>query len=197
MLLTLAPLFALAARLAALGEILTDVVPHQRVAIVGPLHSNAPTFKLAEARRRGAELLVLGSSRVMKLRESMFDRCSHDHCFYNAGGGMPTIATGLALLRQLPRDKWPRVLVLGLDLWHFDPAYDADKNEVTKLDIDLRDRLGSALAVTRQVALDLPSEAAVREVVLGRKATPGDKLGLNAIIHDSGFRADGSFSVRP
>ncbi len=78
-------------------------------------------LKSETAAARGAELLVLGTSRTMQFRAAMFP----DGDFYNAGGAVSTLGQMLPFLQSLPPEKLPRTLIVGLDQYFFNAEWDA------------------------------------------------------------------------
>jgi len=191
---TVAPFFGLLLRLVSLGEVLNDSAPAGEVRLYGPRYSDFATFKAAETYRRDPDIVVLGSSRVMQFRESMFTGCGpRPNCFYNAGGALPTIRAGNEFLRALGPDQAPRVLLLGLDIWHFDPNFDPRKHDDRQLRSSFQDQLGRAMSVTRDVAAQLLTDPEIRGIVIGSRLAPAGVRGINAILDGSGFRSDGSY----
>ena len=68
-------------------------------------------LKQAVANARGADVLVLGTSRSMQLRGAFFASDS----FYNAGGGIAYISQAQVFLENMPPDARPKHLLLVLD----------------------------------------------------------------------------------
>ena len=66
------------------------------------------------------EVVVLGSSRVLQFRAPMFQAS-----FYNAGYTIAGVNDFLPFLQSLPADKYPRFLIIGLDQWMFNRAWDS------------------------------------------------------------------------
>lgn len=189
------PLMGLAVRLVHLGEIALPIGAGPTVALSGTLFTDDPIRNLREVLRRQPDVVVLGSSRVGALRAEMFAGC-HDRpgCFYNATGAMATIRTGLEFFRSLSSVRAPDLLVVGIDVWDFDPNHrPAVREFADPLQRDLRGHLDHALAITRRVAALSLTDAGIRDVVLGRRTVPADAAGLAAIIHRTGYRPDGSF----
>ncbi len=78
-------------------------------------------LKSQTAALRGADLLVVGTSRTMQFRQSMFPRAD----FYNAGGAVSKLSQVLPFLQSLPQESRPQTLLLGLDQYFFNAAWDS------------------------------------------------------------------------
>lgn len=72
-------------------------------------------YKFYMGQEKKADLLVLGSSRVMQFREKFFKNIS----FYNAGGAMNSIQPGIDFINLLSADALPKIVILGVDMWWF------------------------------------------------------------------------------
>jgi len=179
-------------RVAALGEVLSS---GEGASLRGTLFADYASYKLGMTIRRGPEVLVLGSSRVMHTRAALFSRCASARCFYNAGGGMPDLKTGLQFFRELVRaGAAPRVLMVGVDTWDFNAGFapvGTDAAEpVRRVGVD---GLRYALAVAVDTLMLAPSEPAIRDLLVGRTEVPPGVTGIAAITAGSGFRPDGSY----
>lgn len=146
------------------------------------LNQNTFRYKVALYAQRQPEVLVLGSSRVMQFRQQH----SRDRLMTAGGAGSSLDELELWLSAALPVHV-PRVVVLGVDFWWFHPAYlsevrpELHGDEVTKAKLVwLYQQLKK-----RQLTL-----AQVEEVL----RTPHPRQwGLNALLHQEGYRADGSW----
>jgi hypothetical protein len=134
-------------------------------------------------------ILVVGSSRTMKFRAPMFgDRSSS---FYNAGG----MVNGLRDLHDfallLPGSRTPRVLLVGVDLWWFNPrvppafdfASEAAKDAAASFD---------AHVVGLRWLIRHPGTFADEAISIARSSRP-EAIGIGARTTGGGFRPDGSF----
>lgn len=189
---------ALLIRLIAIGELFDDLRPQDNVRLRGALHFDYPDYKLSETLRRRPQLLILGSSTVMQWRDELFSGCtSISGCFYNAGGAMVTLRDGLEFMRRLGKDTAPRVLLLGLNVWHLNPdADDPSHNKHVKTDISLGDplrRLDFALGVSRGMIVNAAQDRELDALLIGRTPMPADERGVTAVLRGSGFRSDGSY----
>lgn len=71
------------------------------------------------ANARGADVLVLGTSRSMQLRGAFFASDS----FYNAGGGIAYISQAQVFLENMPPDARPKHLLLVLDQYFYNETW--------------------------------------------------------------------------
>ena len=76
-------------------------------------------LKQAVANARGADVLVLGTSRSMQLRGAFFASDS----FYNAGGGVAYISQAQVFLENMPPDARPKHLLLVLDQYFYNETW--------------------------------------------------------------------------
>lgn len=134
-------------------------------------------------------VLAVGSSRVLQFREEMFTRP-----FYNAGFLVMTLRDLLRFVESLPQDKLPEVLLVGLDQWMFHPDWEATMGGITpeQWKKNASYSLQSAIAAVPDTC---------RDTLRGRISLPAvceeclnpQFIGLNAIMHRTGFRSDGSY----
>lgn len=85
------------------------------------IFSNFP-YKFVMAERKKADLLVLGSSRVLQFRDYFF----HNVSFYNAGRHMGNLQQGINFLTNLSEQSLPKTIIIGLDMWWFGNKVDID-----------------------------------------------------------------------
>ena len=134
------------------------------------------------------EVLVLGSSRVLQFRSEMFIKS-----FFNAGFTVKSVSDFEEVLRQLPKDKLPKYLIIGLDQWMFNKSYDDLKADIfeEKNSTNLNtNNSANGLVQFKNIYLDIFSQKlTMRKLVNHNDYTP---IGINAIINDTGFRNDGS-----
>lgn len=176
--------------------------------LYGPILDDSLAYKLEQTRSRKPELLAIGSSQVRDLRASMFAGCgSRPDCFYDATNTGTTVHADLEFLQALGRDRAPRVLLLGLDMWQFDPGWQTDKH-VRRENIltDFSSRLDYAYTVTQRVLrfafyhtdseLMLPA-GEFRHLLVSLTPAPRDVRGSRALLTGAGYRADGSYARGP
>lgn len=149
-------------------------------------------FKLISAEIRRPRVLVLGSSRVMQFRASMFESPVHE--FYNAGGAARSFVDAAEFIRRLPVDGRPRVIVLGVDQPWLLQAAAFDEADARAMDPDTYD-VRRLVRLSQSVVQDLYLGKISIPRTLGRRA-PSDgapALGMKAIMTGDGFRSDGSY----
>lgn len=140
-------------------------------------------FKALAARDRGAQLLAVGTSRIMQLRAEEFPGGD----FYNAGGAVSSLGQIRPFLQYLPPENRPQVLILCLDQFFFS-GWDA----LTPLPEGYLPAAASFDAADAFFRL-------LRDFSLG-KVDPGAILtadaqiiGISARSRGSGFLPDGSY----
>ncbi len=75
-------------------------------------------LKLQSAAESRAEVLALGTSRMMQFRDELFNTS-----FYNAAHGVADLVHYRQFLEQLPDDAVPQILIAGLDPEFFNPNW--------------------------------------------------------------------------
>lgn len=83
------------------------------------IYSNYSLFKLEMTKKIKPQVLVIGSSRVMQIRKQFFK----NKTFYNAGGIMTNLKQGLVGIDEILNEYSPEVVIIGLDMWWFNPKY--------------------------------------------------------------------------
>jgi hypothetical protein len=190
------PVVFVGARFAAVGELdLFDTNESLRAErLHGPLSEDFAEYKLRMTESVRPDLLVLGSSRVMQLRATLFDRCSSGSCFYNAGGAATTMRSAQEFFDKVAASRAPPVLLLGLDIWQFNPNDATNSHEPVDLTPGFTERLRRSIGVVRQFTPQLENDGALRSVVAGFAAVPQGYRGARAILRGEGFRPDGSYA---
>ncbi len=149
---------------------------------------NYPYLKwktVAVSERR--KLLALGSSRVLQFREEMFDSS-----FYNAGYTITSLTEIIPFLQAIPKEKKPEFLLLGLDHWMFNQAFDSLEKEVSA---DKWMRRPSAFSSEEKIHFLFFSQLLSGKYDFSNLSLGGTdrkKAGLNAHFKYTGFRNDGS-----
>jgi hypothetical protein len=145
----------------------------------------AKAYKLAMVESRDVDVLAIGSSRIMQVRESWFltpDR------FFNLGGIVSTPGDWATLARRLPRGTTPSVALIALDPWFWNATWTAhNPDEPGEMSADV-----NALNTIQRHWWSFLRDIRSHTVPLGDLImNPG--IGLTARIHGGGFRADGSY----
>lgn len=128
---------------------------------------------------------VLGSSRVLSFRENMFDAT-----FYNAGYTISSINDFRPFLNSIPNDKHPKYMIIGLDQWMFNSSYDAldstPSAESWQNSFTFFPKLSTYKAIYEDLFAGKYAFSSLKQDNSMRK------IGLNAIVNNTGFRNDGS-----
>lgn len=130
-------------------------------------------------------VVALGSSRVLLFRKEMFTSS-----FYNAGFTIRRIKDFLPFLQSLPEEKYPQYLIIGLDQWMFNKNWD---NLSTALNKNYW--ISSFSEIPRGVYLKLTWEDLLRnkyDLFPPKKSDTLVYVGLNAVVHQTGMKKDGS-----
>ncbi|MFN4152790.1 MAG: DALR domain-containing protein, partial [Candidatus Sericytochromatia bacterium] len=134
------------------------------------------------------EVWSIGSSRVLQFRENMFTGS-----FYNAGYTVTSIGDYMEFLKSIPKDKYPDVLLLGIDQWMFNENYD-DLNYTRdstywKNSFVYFPKTNTYNAVITNF-LSGKYSSLLNDINSDNKFVK--KIGLNALVNNTGFRNDGS-----
>jgi len=177
------------------GETLTgpDVAEIQQAvpALYGSaLHDAVYPYKLALLAEREPEIVVIGSSRVLAVRQEMFEAP-----FANLGRTVNYPAEAVKLAHDLLAVHTPRVVLFGLDPWWLNP------NWTHAPDFRLHDEPGGSLTPEAIMApLRWLSDGRIDPGFYLDRLTSAappqwqgfDLLGVQAIIDRRGYRPDGS-----
>jgi len=152
-------------------------------------------IKLARIAQLQPEVVFIGSSRGNSLREQMF----LPYRFYNASLTAWTIEQTRFMLEKILQVASPRVVIFALDYWMFGDqwatAMESSRSMIFdgwltykyRVDRGFIETLGRNPSLLRTKVL--PS-------LLGKSVATRDQLnfvGIDAMLHEVGFRADGSF----
>jgi hypothetical protein len=147
-------------------------------------------YKVEAAKLNTPEILVLGPSRANQWRSAMFKGR-----FYNAANSTYTFAHDKRFLEELG-PAVPKVLILSIDFYMFNEAWDEVFRTVSLTDIDPLN-----LAEVAPVAAKLAQELAADPRSILRFQRDGlyhvPAIGLSAGLQKMGFRLDGSFQYGP
>ncbi|MEK9185570.1 MAG: hypothetical protein AAB863_02230 [Patescibacteria group bacterium] len=149
-------------------------------------------YKYLNVLSKKPEVLVLGSSRVMQIREEMFDVNTK---FYNAGGIAHNIADLVDFIRLLPDDVKPDTIILGIDFYWFGDKSDliyGVSDDLKKIDDAYQ--WSAHLYVDRFLLLQIAKNPSYINKIFNKKDPIDGKfaIGLQALSGD-GFRNDGSY----
>lgn len=146
---------------------------------------DARTFKQAVANSRGADVLVLGTSRSMQLHSEFFETDS----FYNAGGAVTYLSQAQVFLENMPPEALPDQLILVLDQYFFNENWAG--SEPWDSDV-LREYSKPSLYYSFRRAMTdyLAGKYSLTDVLAAEHGV----YGMAAAGRDSGFLADGSYT---
>lgn len=156
----------------------------------GPAYSNpVNSYKLQSANQRKADVLALGTSRVMAFRDAFFIEPKR---FYNAGGQYARYSEYATFVDKL--EYSPHVVILGLEQWFFNEEYRREHSgNLTSISVaDNRDFVGLVTRNWMRIHADYYGGKFSLEDVF--RAHEKKRIGLRAIVEDAGFENDGSYS---
>lgn len=133
-------------------------------------------------------ILALGSSRILQFRANMFESS-----FYNAGYTVSSISEFVPFLKSIPKSKYPEILIVNLDQWMFNKKSDAlkDRSLVDKWKNSYK--RNASVTTLKNVWQDLLTGKYGYLSLLNKSGEERlEIIGLNASVHDKGFRNDGS-----
>lgn len=152
-------------------------------------------YKRLSLERVQPEIAITGSSRVLQVREQMFQR--QPGTFYNAAGPAWTLDELLWLLRHVDANALPEVLIVAFDMPWF--AADFDEDEIPRPVGDFAHVFEVNRAFLQDVMtggdFSLTNETVPLRAYLARETVREPRvgaLGLRAIRDGQGFRQDGS-----
>lgn len=155
---------------------------------------NFTGYKLVSAKLRKADILALGSSRVMEFRSGLFNE---ETAFYNAAGGADNIFALHRFLEGLEANELPIILIVGLDQDWFHPvrAQQALDNRAEPIDLETSFGDKNMLNVGRMMLGDwLTGDLSIVQLLNKKDPIHGDAaIGVRAITSGNGFRQDGSY----
>lgn len=159
-------------------------------ALVGMAYSNPiHTLKSRIVVRRKPEVIALGTSRVMQVRDYFF---TEPKTFYNCGGSIHKIGDLTAFLNSI-EGSTPKVLILCLDQNFFNEGWDDLKGG--HIDYAWLGRsLGRKFTIcSRDFYKDVSrKKISLKSLTISR----ADHVGLTGNIHLEGYREDGSYRYR-
>ncbi|OGE78690.1 hypothetical protein A3J19_05025 [Candidatus Daviesbacteria bacterium RIFCSPLOWO2_02_FULL_41_8] len=161
---------------------------------VGMVYSTLPRYlKLASVLARKPDIIVMGSSRSNQVRAGFFKKPDK---FYNAQIGGSTIEDYGIFLNKIPTDSQPKVILLGLHPEFFDNSCrSADTKTIEEEYSQKFGQSGSFKAWEygyKQLYLDyFGGKFKLKD--LSKLGNDSGKIGLNAILHNAGYRNDGSY----
>lgn len=143
-------------------------------------------YKEAMVNNNSPEVVALGTSRVMQIRREFFTATT---TFINAGGAGKSFEDIEHFIQTLPSST--KVVLLGFDEEVFNGPY-ASIERKEEYVLPLRLTLLS-VRFARRMYLDFAhGKFTLAELVARSKEE--DHIGISALLHEDGFRADGSYN---
>jgi hypothetical protein len=173
--------------LTSVSDVVRRQIASDTLVLYGPSYSNpVKVFKMSGVRFRRPSVVVLGTSRVMQFRAQMFNAPRR---FYNAGGAVATVWELRPFLDAIPLGQEPEVLIIGLDQYLFNANYAEFEVATPAVELGWTDIVQNA----RWTVYDDYRDGKFDLAALFRRKQGMERLGLNAIANNNGFRNDGSY----
>lgn len=165
---------------------------HQRNALYGTaMNQNTFSYKLALVRHVRPNIIALGSSTILTLREEFFNKP-----FINCGSAMNSLTEGNLFLKEMLKFHKPDIVIVGLDFWWFSDGF----KEPVKF--DYHENIGSQVTFEKLTSpfrylykSRISKDDYIKTVFLGSRdnsLTKYETIGLRAMKNSDGFRKDGS-----
>jgi hypothetical protein len=134
--------------------------------------------------KKKSRVVALGSSRVLQFRDRMFDAP-----FYNAGFTIEGVGDFVPFLESIPDAQLPEFLIVGLDQWMFNAQWDNLKTTHAPSYWSEGFRKNPDAGILKNVWSDLLKR---KYGLLPDTEDTLKRIGLNAVVRNTGFRNDGS-----
>ena len=131
---------------------------------------------------------AVGSSRVLQFRKNMFDSS-----FYNAGSTISSINDFRPFIKSIPHSKHPKFIIISLDQWMFNEFYDSLHTTPTIESWQNSYSFFPKLLPTYTTVYTHLFDGKYSFASLMNDTEPRKKIGMNAMMNNTGFRNDGSF----
>lgn len=177
--------------LVSVDSVIKKQSDEKELILFGLAYSNPDKYyKYNSAIERKPEVLTLGTSRVMPFRSKLFKKDT----FYNAGGGVEKIGQFSYFLDNIPKETQPKILIIGLDQYFFNPNWDnssADEDNIKEAIINDNHALNAIKAsfTGTQIFKDYFD----KKFNFSDLIHNNNSVGLNAIKNGNAFRNDGSY----
>lgn len=144
-------------------------------------------YKLKNANIRKADVMALGTSRVMQFREGYFQTS-----FYNCGGSVKGHYNEYSnFLQNVEENALPRYLIVGLDAWNFNAETQRHENAYDSYQQIVQTE-NNEFGIIKRMGVDYFRGKWKIYDLLHKY----DNVGFNGIIYGDGFRKDGSYLYR-
>ena len=136
------------------------------------------------------DVWALGSSTVLQFREQMFSSP-----FYNFGLMISPISDVKVFLKTIPKDKLPKIIILGLDQWMFNEVWVERGNLFKNQNYWKKSfRFFPNMIDVKHVYSKIFNGELHYFETLKKAINSQNKYGLSALIKNSGIRFDGSMN---
>jgi hypothetical protein len=177
----------------SLNHIIDKQISNQKPYLVGFAYTEFKEYyKLHFTLKKDPSVLVLGSSRVMEIREEFFRPC---FTFYNAGGSIDHIVNLNEFLDRLPVKSNLRVIYLGLDPWFFNANYD-NMSSATSQKKQYDHYSNFNMLFRGSTLFHILVDIRKGKIRLAQINQSGNctRVGLSAVMNSTGYRNDGSYN---
>ena len=135
------------------------------------------------------DVWALGSSRVLQFREQMFSSS-----FYNLGWMISPMSDVKTFLKTIPKDKLPKVIILGLDQWMFNEVWVNKASLKNQNHWEEAFRYFPNIRDVNSVYSEIFNGQLQYIETLKKAVNSQNKYGLSALVKNSGIRFDGSMN---
>jgi hypothetical protein len=159
--------------------------------LYGPAYNDINKYyKLRSLLSRKPDIVIIGTSRVAQFRSKFF---IGGVSFYNASMGVEKIVDFRHFLENIPPEKTPSLIIIGLDQDFFNPNWDTMTVHDAKEDLFPHWSLLDIITkYYRQVYVDYIDKKFLLRNLFDRDKKK-NRVGLAAIAYDKGVRNDGSY----
>lgn len=153
----------------------------------GMISQDFNLYKLSGIRRNNPEILILGSSRVMKFRKDFFKE--REYVFYNGGGIFQSAYDLIEFEKRYIKEQKisTKLIIIGLDPWWF--KMDATPKKSWLVETELIDHALDPISHVKAYFKILKS--LVEYIPFGFT----NNIGIYAQSDNAGFRPDGSLTL--
>ena len=139
-------------------------------------------YKLKNCNEREADVIALGTSRVMQFKEYFFNSN-----FYNCGGAVSSNYNEyLNFLQNLNYN--PKMIILGLDAWVFNDAWNGTKYQEYEYFT-----IGEVNRNRMSILVNMYEDWALKKWSYKSINNYAENIGFNGRVKNSGFMYDGSY----
>lgn len=158
--------------------------------LIGFGYSSRTYYKLKSTIYKKPDVLALGTSRILQFRSRFF---ADTYKFYNAGRAITNLSDFRKFLREIPKEKQPKLLIMDLNQ-HFFNEHSIIFNEdmIDKALLSGENRAEIFGRSWKKIYKDIFSKKLPVLKLLETTNKPF-LIGMNAKIRNRGFKHDGSY----